>query len=285
MSSPKPSRKPGSSSRPLLNFLIAYPYCSAAAQQRLADNSSKVRVLLDSGAFTAWKAGKPIALDDYCSFLDKLKFKPWRYFALDVVGNPKATLENYNVMLKRGFKPVPVFTRGSDPALLEEYYKTTDLVGIGGLVGTNDSEGYVNGAMNLIGKRHAHWLGFMRLNYIKAWRPYSCDATNFNRGSRYGWVDIYLGHGRMPHLNRPTAQQGMITQEVVEAARRYGFDAWQLGSPKGWKGKKSVAVLLPYYSWVHFSLDAEAMLGTKVFLAGSSADLPIMLDAYERICT
>ncbi len=77
-----------------LSCLAAYPYMSPPTVDMLNRNKDNLRFLLDSGAFTAWKAGKPIALDDYCKFLDTLPFKPWRYFTLDVIGDPKNTLKN-----------------------------------------------------------------------------------------------------------------------------------------------------------------------------------------------
>ena len=51
-----------------------------------------------------------------------------------MIGDAKATVANYDEMRRRGFDPIPIFTRGSDPALLEYCYSTTDLVGVGGLV-------------------------------------------------------------------------------------------------------------------------------------------------------
>ena len=78
-----------------LNILVAYPYMNPQVIESLRRCGSWLRFTLDSGAFTAWKAGKPIELDDYCRFLEQLPIKPWRYFTLDVIGNPDGTLKNY----------------------------------------------------------------------------------------------------------------------------------------------------------------------------------------------
>lgn len=129
---------------PRLNVLVAYPYATPQVVEQLRQCGPDLRFLLDSGAFTAWKAGKPIELDDYCRFLEALPVKPWRYFALDVIGDPHGTMRNYEAMLRRGFSPVPIFTRGEDPSVLEDYYKTSDVVGIGGLVGTANNRGFVH---------------------------------------------------------------------------------------------------------------------------------------------
>ena len=60
-------------------------------------------LLIDSGAFTAWKANESISLDDYCRFIEKLPVTPWGYFQLDVVGDPDGTIRNYDEMRRRGF--------------------------------------------------------------------------------------------------------------------------------------------------------------------------------------
>ncbi len=116
--------------KPILNVLVAYPYVKDGMIKEMTPliNSGHIRWLLDSGAFTAHNSGKDITLDEYCRFLDRLPVKPWRYFMLDVIGNPDATWNNYQKMLSRGYKPVPIFTYGSDLQLVDEYYKTSDYI-------------------------------------------------------------------------------------------------------------------------------------------------------------
>lgn len=76
---------------PRLNFLVAYPYCKPDVFEVLKNQTLPYRFLLDSGAFTAHNAGKVITLDDYCRFIEAMPIKPWRYFQLDVVGDPEKT--------------------------------------------------------------------------------------------------------------------------------------------------------------------------------------------------
>lgn len=73
------------------NVLVAFPYWQDEIARLMQAHPDTFRLLIDSGAFTAWKAGKSIALDDYCRFLEALPAAPWRYFTLDVIGNPDAT--------------------------------------------------------------------------------------------------------------------------------------------------------------------------------------------------
>jgi hypothetical protein len=249
-----------------LNILVAYPYLSSQIVDRLRDVGPDLRLVVDSGAFTAWKAGKPINLDDYCRFLDGLQIKPWRYFTLDVVGDPHASMVNYETMLRRGYTPVPIFTRGEDPSVLDDYYKTSDVVGIGGLVQTEGNKGFVKGIMQKVAGRRVHWLGFTNPEFIKAFRPYMVDSSSWESGALYGNVRIYLGGGRF----RPITRADFITRPdvaLMDGVRALGVDPFSLSRDDAWAGSYSVIRTLCARSAVRLSIDIERHVGTKMFMA------------------
>ena len=249
-----------------LNILVAYPYMSKSTISFLKGNSDNIRFLLDSGAFTAWKAGKPIKLDDYCAFLENLPFKPWRYFTLDVIGDPEGSFKNYETMLHRGFKPLPIFTRGEDFSMLDEYYKTSDVVGIGGLVGTRGNKGFVKGIMKHIGNRKAHWLGFTNKNFVAYYKPYMCDSSSWEGGARYGTFDLYCRNGKYIRLKR-TDFKNAPSSEAIKTIKSYGYDPYLFAKEQSWRGGDSVNRRINAHSAVRASLDIERQLGTKQFLA------------------
>ena len=272
-----------------LSCLAAYPYMSPPTVDMLNRNKDNLRFLLDSGAFTAWKAGKPIALDDYCKFLDTLPFKPWRYFTLDVIGDPKNTLKNYQTMLDRGYKPVPIFTRGEDISVLEDYYKTSDVVGIGGLVGTPKNKGFINGIMKYVGKRKVHWLGFTNFEYIKYYKPYMCDSSSWLTGSRYASFKLYLGHGKFAKLAKkffidtPNFINGE-ERRIFDRIAQLGFDKFELTKNTGWIGGKSLVRNLCAASYVCLSLDIEKNLKTYLFQAASNKqDLEMLVNNFNNV--
>ena len=252
-----------------LNILVAYPYATPPMLRQLAEHKDSVRFVLDSGAFTAWKAGKPIELDDYCRFLEQLPIKPWRYFTLDAIGDPEGTQRNYETMLKRGFKPVPIFTRGEDPSVLDDYYKTSDVVGIGGLVGTSRNRGFVNGIMKRVGDRKVHWLGFTVPEFVLHYRPYMCDSSSFDGPLRFGKLKLYLGRGKQVAVS----SRDFITrpsQDVIDAVRRYGEDPAKLALKAEWvnSGKNRTTLeRLTYKSAVMMNRELESKSGSKIFFA------------------
>lgn len=251
---------------PRLNVLVAYPYLNAQMIELLSKCGPWLRFTLDSGAFTAWKAGKPIQLDDYCRFLEGLPIKPWRYFTLDVIGDPEGTMRNYETMLARGFKPVPIFTRGEDPSVLEEFYKTSDVVGIGGLVGTPGNRGFVKGIMRHVRDRMVHWLGFTDLDFIKVYRPFMCDSSTWESGARYGALKLYMGNANFLTIKKPQFQS-RPPQAVLDRIRQLGVDPYRLAKLDEWHGGSSASRTLCARSCVALSVDVERQTGTKMFLA------------------
>jgi hypothetical protein len=252
-----------------LNLLVAYPYMSKKVVDILTQNKNKLRFVLDSGAFTAWKAGKPIALDDYCKFLDTLPFTPWRYFTLDVIGDPEGSMRNYKIMLQRGYKPVPIFTRGEDPSALDEYYKTSDLVGIGGLVGTQKNKGFVNGIMNHVKGRKVHWLGFTSMDYVKHYKPYMCDSSGWESGARYATLRLYMGCGQFETIKKQDFQY-QPNKKILDRISNLKIDPYLLKEEKNWVGGPSVSRNLCAASGVALSVDLQKSLGVKMFNAAAA---------------
>ena len=77
-----------------VNILVSYAYWCKELEEAFK-RTPNLCLLIDSGAYTAYKLGKVFTVDEYCSFIDHLPVKPYGYFSLDVIGNPKETMNNY----------------------------------------------------------------------------------------------------------------------------------------------------------------------------------------------
>ncbi len=175
----------------------------------------------------AWKSGKTIALDDYCRFIERLPVRPWRYFALDVVGDPEASMRNYETMRARGFNPMPVFTRARGPCGARHVLRDLRVVGVGGLVGTPGNKGFVNGLMRHVAGRRVHLLGFANDDYVRTYRPYMCDSSTWISPLRFGLIKLYrdgrpINVTKADFAKRPSA-------EVLALIREFGLDPRELG--------------------------------------------------------
>jgi hypothetical protein len=159
------------------------------------------------------------------------------------------------------------------------------VVGIGGLVGTSRNAGFVRGIQELVGKRQAHWLGFVRKEFVSHYRPFSCDSSSWLAPLRWGAsLSLYLGQGRW----RKITKQDFRTRpapDLLATIEEYGEDPGRLRWEKDWHNAgsgKNCLEWLCYKSWVRYSLDVEAKLGSKVFLATpSEVYLRLLLGAYD----
>jgi hypothetical protein len=265
-----------------LNILVAYPYMKPPVIEILKNNQEHVRFLLDSGAFTAWKSGKPIELDDYCKFIEGLPFKPWRYFTLDKIGDAEGSYKNYEIMLRRGFTPIPIFTRGENILMVDEYYKTSDVLGVGGLVGTSGNKGFVKGIMAKIGDRKAHWLGFTEKNFVAHYKPYMCDSSSWEGGARFGSFSLYAGGGKYISLNRKDFTE-KPSLDICKKLKDYDVDVYDLAKESNWHGGRSINRILNARSAVKASLDIEKKLGTKQFCACTTGlALNLLIEGYDK---
>lgn len=273
---------------PRLNFLVAYPYCKPDVFEVLKNQTLPYRFLLDSGAFTAHNAGKVITLDDYCRFIEAMPIKPWRYFQLDVVGDPDKTARNYEKMIERGFTPVPVFTHNESLSRLDELYETSDVVALGGLVGNKNRKSIVRRVMNHAKGRKVHLLGFTNEQYVKFYKPYMCDSSSLLSAQRYGTLSIYCGRGKMTSLQKSDFLS-RPKREILEILTRWGFDPKALAKKENWTDsasmtKPSLHQEVSYYSWVLKSLDYEKNLKTKLFLSVSNQQqVMVLFRNFQRI--
>ena len=260
-----------------VNLLTAYPYTKPSLVDAIGAQGDKLCWLLDSGAFTAWKSGKPIKLDDYCRYLDALPVRPWKYFALDVVGDHVNTMKNFREMIKRGYKPMPVFTPGQPPEDLEEYYAHADLVGFGGITtkSSNATRNYIALMMQRAQGRNVHLLGYTSVEWLKVFKPFSCDSTTWATGStRFGHMQLYMGNGKSKTLTREDCT-ARPPSDIMNRIRKLGVDPMRLQSADEWRNMNQQQTALRQVStasWLLLMWDVEKHLKTKLFLACGSAE-------------
>jgi hypothetical protein len=162
----------------------------------------KPKVLLDSGAFSAWKSGFEIDIYSYIDFVRKYGELFEAYFVLDVVGDGEKTWENQEIMEKEGLSPIPIYHTSTD---IQYLYKCLEYPYFGLSV---------TGTSNFLGKMQAnercfsiicdddgyprskvHGLGVTSPKFIIRYPYYSVDSISWVINSRYGHIII-------PKLNK-----------------------------------------------------------------------------------
>jgi hypothetical protein len=269
-----------------MTMLYSYYYLKKEVMEIMEESQAYADYMIDSGAYTAFSLGKEIKREEYQNFLRGLKFKPFKYFMLDVIGDEKGTMENLKLMRQDGFDPVPIFTRGSNVELIDELYNDTDLIGLGGISARKGNSrtrtyGYVKMLMKKVAERKCHWLGFAILNFIKYYKPYSLDSTSWSSGLQYGSIPIWFQGkeyriSRDMFMKRPTPFLKMIHDYYEEDISRAQYKEQWRHIPGRYMNAMSAKAS------VKKSIEIEQKLGTKFFISCSTAiQLKDAISAYK----
>lgn len=263
-------------------MLVAYPYFKTGMRKMLESRDpSTFRLIVDSGAFTAWNMGREISLTEYMEFLKTIP-KEWDYRAvqLDVYGNPEASYVNWQKMLDAGFGNImPVFTRGDTVDRLEQYYAATDYIMFGGIAIGGSNKNYIKWFLDQNKGRKAHWLGFTNIDFVKHYKPESVDSSSHSAGQMFGSIDYYAGGGRLMRFHREAFAK-RPPEAFVAAARRTGYTMAEIGNlakVEAWRGQpeipgtkthlKGLSAFFTYTSYVYRMVEVERNVGTKMYHA------------------
>lgn len=181
------------------NALVSYHYFKKRDIGAL--RARGLRIIGDSGAFSAMSLGKPIDIDAFADWA-----KVWRddlcwTASLDVIGDPAASWTNYRHLRdKHGLDVVPTIHFGADPKLLDDYAKDgVDMVGLGGMVGRKGQPAvllrWCLGVFRYARDNHPtmrfHGWGVTHSALIESLPWYSVDSSGFGAAWRFGRATIY----------------------------------------------------------------------------------------------
>lgn len=285
--------------KPKVNVLVSFTYFNDTFRAILDKHDpASFRLMVDSGAFTAWSMGKTVDMDDYARFLRSLPSE-WEVEAiqLDVIGDHKATLKNFLRMVQMGVDTIPVFTRGTPLKDREKMYAHKDYVALGGLVNNPAYLPFVRYFMRTNEGRRVHWLGYTKPHDLKRYKPTSVDSSAISGAQRYGAINYYRGAGQLNTIqraafaqpgNHPRPESNAPRRDAfMTASRRAGFTTGELrrlARAEAWQGDVARSIDAPrgFASFVNFvhgawhAIDVERNIGTRVYHAMAQ---PFQMDA------
>lgn len=180
-----------------VNLLMSYAFHAKTDLNMIRAKMPCGRILIDSGAFTAWSTGKEIKLNEYVDFLRNFEGVWDHAVTLDTIGDPIATAKNTRKLHGMGIPVMPVFTVGDTLAEFDSMVRDVGYVCVGGTVGMNKEHQTRRLAMlqrraeGLGGGIHA--LGVGADTALRKIRPYSSDASNVSGAFRFGTVIYWDG--------------------------------------------------------------------------------------------
>lgn len=245
-----------------------------------------IDIVIDSGAFTVASTGMRIDIDNYSAFLAERAGQFTFALALDVIRDPEASWRNYvhqreslngsNVTL------VPTWHLGSPIAELERLCEATDLVAIGGAVGTHAVP-----LMRLAVEAHRvaakrgtrfHGLGITSASVLRLpW--FSVDSSSWSFARRQPLLYLTAQGGRVRSLSRGNPLSAADTALV----QSYGLNPGQVSSRTATRGPNGRELLNTYTVAMLRSYMELERWGSqpRVYLACQPVDIPIITTAHR----
>lgn len=115
------------------DILASFHYFKNVNIERLA--SWGTRIIGDSGAFSAMSSGTPIDREEFHSWVARYKEHLFWAASLDVIGDEKASFQNWLASKKDGLDLVPTLHYGANPEAMDALVENgASLIGLGGMV-------------------------------------------------------------------------------------------------------------------------------------------------------
>jgi hypothetical protein len=159
-----------------------------------------LRMIGDSGAFSAMSTGTPISLSEFAEWAERWQSSLCWVASLDVIGDADGSWRNFEALRARGLDVIPTVHYGADPSALDRYAaEGVDFVGLGGMVGRkSEPQRLLRWCLSMM--RHArthhpemrfHGWGVTHPELITALPWYSVDSSGFSACYRFGRLRLF----------------------------------------------------------------------------------------------
>ena len=203
-----------------------------------------VDLMLDSGAFSAWKRGERINLHEYIKFIKRNYSLLHTYVNLDVIpGRPgrqassteveeaaSESWRNYQAIRAAGLQPIPVFHLGEKEDWLRRILDSgAEWIGLGGSVGKPDEARYQFFARSfrIIAdskvKTRVHGFGATAVQTMFKFPWYSVDSTSWVMAGATGAILVPAAGPASFDFSRLTAVR--VSGKGSHARQAVGFGA------------------------------------------------------------
>lgn len=117
--------------------LVSYHYFRNERDMLSIIRTRRLRLIGDSGAFSAYSQGAALSLGEYAEWCQQWRDHLYWIASLDVIGDPQTTYRNWKVLRDRyGLQTVPTIHAGTNTKWMDAYAaEGVDFMGLGGMVG------------------------------------------------------------------------------------------------------------------------------------------------------
>lgn len=192
-----------------VDALVSYHYFREDRSLAPLVATGRLRMIGDSGAFSALTQGAPIDLDAYAVWCQRWRQHLYWVASLDVIGDPVATLRNWKTLRERhNIDAVPTLHAGADTKWLDVYASEgVDFCGLGGMAGTGQAPKAYRWAVHMFRYARDKWPG-MRFHlwgvtnrkFLDVLPAYSADSSGIlGAAYRYAALRIFNPSTGMHH--------------------------------------------------------------------------------------
>jgi len=170
-------------------------------------NADRIKIFLDSGAYSAFSLGATIGLEEYAEFIKAHQNIIEVASVLDAIGDPVGTYHNQNKLEALGCEVLPCYHFGEPIDLCEYYVRNYEYITIGGMVPipNNKLEPWLDEIWcqiltdgDGIARTKVHGFGMTARKLMLKYPWYSVDSSS--------WVQIGANGGIMlPEFPQPIA--------------------------------------------------------------------------------
>ncbi len=160
--------------------------------------------VMDSGAFSAYNSGAVIDLQAFIDCCHERKEKDKQLteiFALDVIGDWKASLANTEVMWSQGVEAIPCYHYGEPWEVLTHLAKTYPKIALGGVAAAKAGvkEPWTEQCFARAWPCKIHGFAYGTEKAVQKFPFHSVDATNWElRPRKFGLYDSFGNGSKIP---------------------------------------------------------------------------------------
>jgi len=202
-------------------------------------SSVGLRILIDSGAFTAHTLGRDFYPEEYAEWAIEFE-REWgglsrslHFFNLDVIGDQEKTWENQKKLEALGVSPLPVITFGAEEKHIDRALADYDYFSLGGIVphargrnATDKVKNWLNFCFSKIIQKFkatgrmpkVHLLGMGRPWILSEYPAYSADTTSWVKALRWG-VKNEFGITKSPRVSESKVSNEYILRQEIRKYR------------------------------------------------------------------
>jgi len=215
---------------------------------------NKPKVILDSGAYTAFRKGIVIDIDEYGEFIKKQSNVFVHAFNLDAIGDGKKSYKNWKYLREKGIDTIPVYHLGTDEKWLQKYLKQSDHVALGAIANLSSKKRILG--LDMIWKKYlldsndmphvkVHGLGLTAIPIMLRYPWYSVDSFTpvisaiwgglllpkySHKLKRFDYLDLAIykisnqGNHKQGTMNSFLSQPEIYKKACIDLFKENGFE-------------------------------------------------------------